>query len=336
VGALLKLHHSVADGLAAVAIMGSLFDFEADAAEPPPVSWSPAAIPGPWQLLSDNLSIKLSAVRRGLAALMHPVRQLRALRTLIVDGWRTLRQRRRAPATSINQLVKPGRRIRFLRIDLEAAREVAHSAGAKLNDVVLDLVAGGLRELLASRGEAVAGVELIGTVAVSLRRSSDAGDLGNQVGVIAVPLPISEGDSEHRLEMIAAATCEAKAEQHPSAIATAVGGLAATPLAQYLMTHQHWVNVFTSNLVGPPVPVYVLGAEILDVVPMIQVSGNVDLAFCAISYAGRLYLVVTADASAIPDIDVLMSGMGHAWRHLAPRASFQEVVGREPGKDTKV
>ncbi len=140
-----------------------------------------------------------------------------------------------------------------------------------------------------------------------------------------MPFPIGEGDSRRRLEMIASATRHAKAEQHPGAIATAVGGLAATPLAQYLLTHQHWVNLFTTDLVGPPVPVYVLGAEILDVVPIIQISGNVTLAFCAISYAGRLYLVVTADASATPDIDVLMAGINQAWRQLAPPPSPQEV-----------
>jgi hypothetical protein len=53
----------------------------------------------------------------------------------------------------------------------------------------------------------------------------------------------------------------------------------------------------------------------------------VSLAFCAISYAGRLYLVVTADASANPDIDVLMAGMEKAWRQLAPPpASLQKVA----------
>ncbi len=326
VGALLKLHHSVADGMAAVAIMGSLFDFEAGAAAPPPESWSPAAIPGPGELLSDNLSTKLWAVRRGLAAATHPARPLRAFRTFIVDGSRTLRQRRTAPTTSINRTVKPGRRIRFLRLDLATARDEAHSAGVKVNDLVLDVVAGGLRELLAARGETVAGVQLIGSVAVSLRQSSEARNLGNQVGLLTVPLPVGEGDSRRRLDMIARATHQAKAEQHPGAIPTAVGGLAATPIAQCLMAHQRWVNVFTTNLVGPPVPVYVVGAEILDVVPIIQVAGNVSLAFCAISYAGRLYLVVTADASAIPDIDVLMAGMEKAWLQLTPPASLQKVA----------
>jgi diacylglycerol O-acyltransferase len=326
IGALLKLHHSVADGMAAVAIMGSLFDLEADAAEPPPAAWTPAAIPGPWELLSDNLSTKLSAVRRGLISITHPVSRVRALRLFMVDAWRTLRLRRRAPTTSINQAVKPGRRIRFLRLDLVTARDEARLAGAKVNDVFLNLVAGGLRELLRARREAVSGVDLISTVAVSLRSSSEAMNLGNQVGILAVPLPVGEGDSRTRLEMIAGETRKAKAEQHPAAIPETVGGLAVTPVAQYLMAHQHWVNVFTTNLVGPPVPVYVLGAEILDVIPIVQVAGNVTLTFCAISYAGRLYLVVTADASGTPDIDILVAGMEQAWRQLARPAAVQQVV----------
>jgi diacylglycerol O-acyltransferase len=326
VGALLKLHHSVADGMAAVAIMGSLFDFEADSPEPLAEPWWPAAIPGSWELISDSFSTKLSALKSGLSTAAHPARQLRALRTFIVGASQALRQRRSAPMTSINQAVKPGRRIRFLRLELDAVRDRAHAADAKVNDVFLDLVAGGLRQLLRARGEEVAGGELIGTVAVSLRPSSEARELGNQVGLLTVPLPVGEGDSGRRLELIAAAARQAKAEQHAGAVPTAVGGLAATPIAQYLMAHQHWVNVFTTNLVGPPVPVYVVGAEILDVVPIIQVAGNVTLAFCAFSYAGRFYLVVTADATAVPDVDVLIAGMEHAWRQLAPPARLDMVA----------
>jgi diacylglycerol O-acyltransferase / wax synthase len=312
--------------MAAVAIMGSLFDLEPDAAEPPCEPRSPAAIPGSWELLSDSAAMKRLAVRQGLVAATRPARQLRALRAFVVAGSQALRQRRRAPATSINRVVKPGRRVRFLRLDLAAVRDQAHAADAKVNDVVLNLVAGGLRELLTARGEAVAGVELIGTVAVSLRSDSEARQFGNQVGLLTVPLPIGEGDSRRRLELTAASTREAKADQHPGAVPTAVGGLAATPVAQYLMTHQHWVNVFTTNLVGPPGPVYVVGAEIRDVVPIIQVVGNVTVAFCAFSYTGRLYLSVTADATAVPDIDEVMAGMEHASRQLAPPAARELVA----------
>lgn len=47
------------------------------------------------------------------------------------------------------------------------------------------------------------------------------------------------------------------------------------------MAHQHMINVFTTNVAGPPVPVYLLGARILNVIPIVQIAGNVALAFCA-------------------------------------------------------
>jgi diacylglycerol O-acyltransferase / wax synthase len=325
VGALLKLHHSVADGMAAVAIMGSLFDLEANAEDPAVQPWSPAPIPTSWELVSDSLRTKLAAADHALQALAHPARPLGSLRTFVSEGSRALHQRRRAPETSLNRAVRPGRRIRFFRLDLDKVSEVAHSAGARVNDVVLDVVAGGLRELSKARGEEVAGLELIATVAVSLRTSGEARELGNRVGLLTVPLPVGEADSHRRLDVIAAATRQAKAEQRASSVPTAVGGLAGTPIAQYLLDHQHFVNVFTTNLVGPPVPVYVVGAEILDVLPIIQVAGNVTLAFCAFSYSGRLYLVVTADASANPDVDVLIGRMEQAWRQLAPQEALADA-----------
>ena len=73
VGVLLKLHHSVADGMAAVTIIGSLFDLEADAPEPVPGQWAPEPIPGGWSLLAGNLSSKLQAAGRAAAMPAHPL-----------------------------------------------------------------------------------------------------------------------------------------------------------------------------------------------------------------------------------------------------------------------
>ncbi|HSJ36206.1 MAG TPA: WS/DGAT domain-containing protein [Acidimicrobiia bacterium] len=63
-------------------------------------------------------------------------------------------------------------------------------------------------------------------------------------------------------------------------------------------------------------PVYVLGSRILDIFPMIDLEGNVGLVLCAFSYAGRMSLVVTADATGFPDLDFLMVGMEREWQHL--------------------
>jgi diacylglycerol O-acyltransferase / wax synthase len=83
-------------------------------------------------------------------------------------------------------------------------------------------------------------------------------------------------------------------------------------------------------VVGPPVPMYAFGARILDILPIIQLVGNVGLTLCAFSYAGRVSLVVTADATAFPDLDVLMAGMEQDWDALHGRRVEQPVDVRPP------
>ena len=63
-------------------------------------------------------------------------------------------------------------------------------------------------------------------------------------------------------------------------------------------------------------PVYVLGARILDILPITRLFGNVGLTLCAFSYAGQIFLVVTADSAAFPDLDALMTGMEKDWQAL--------------------
>lgn len=330
VGILLKLHHAVADGPSGVAIMATLFDAGPDRGDPVAAAWTPEPIPGPWALLADNVSGKLRALGRGLAALAHPVRVLGVLRLVTVVVRRSMGEQG-APRTSLNGIVGPGRRVRSFRLDLAAMKDVAHAHGGKLNDLVLDLWSGGLRQLLLSRGEPVDGVELKVGQSVSLRPSSDADAIDNQAGSIVLPLPVGEADPGRRLDRIVATTRRTKAIQRPATIMNAMAAMAATPLGQYLNLHQRAVNVMATNVVGPPVPMFVLGAPILDIVPIIQLVGNIGLTVCAFSYAGRVSLVVTADKEGFPDVDELIRGMERDWQALsavraAPTETAPELV----------
>jgi WS/DGAT/MGAT family acyltransferase len=141
VGVLLKLHHSVADGMASVAIMGSLFDLQADASDPQTARWAPEPVPGQWSLVADNLSNKIRTVGRAVTMLAHPLRLVRGARGRIQVARQALGEV--APPTSLNQVVRSGRRIRFLRLDLGEIKEAAHAHGAKVNDLVLALWSGG-------------------------------------------------------------------------------------------------------------------------------------------------------------------------------------------------
>jgi WS/DGAT/MGAT family acyltransferase len=321
VGVLLKLHHAVADGLAAVAIMGSLFDIEPDAPEPDTVPWTPKPIPGFWPLLVDNFSSKVQTARRAIAALSHPRRLLRQVRAFAVMTRRYF-EKKAAPASSLNQPVGPGRLIRCLRLDVATMREAAHVRGAKINDVVLTLWAGGIRRLLKHRREPVAGVELISGMPVSLRSDKT---IDNQVGTMVLGLPLWQEDPSDRVALIAARTRTAKAEQQPAAIMGYMAGLAATPIGKYYTTHQQASNVTVTNVMGPSVPVYVLGARILEILPIIELVGNIGLTLCAFSYSGEMFMVVTADATAFPDLEVLMEGMEQDWHTLTGRRTTAAV-----------
>jgi WS/DGAT/MGAT family acyltransferase len=327
VAALLKLHHAMADGQAVVEIMGSLFDPAPDAPDPAPAPWTPRPVPGRWSLLTDNLFVGMRALGRRAAVLAHPGRVLQGFR-LFFQVVRKTAGMQGAAATSLNRPVGAGRRIGFLRLDLAAAKEAAHLHGGKVNDVVLALWAGGLRALLASRDEPVAGVNLTVGVMLSTRSVSDA-SIGNQVGTVVLPLPVGDADVGTRLGRIVATTREAKDRPRSAAIMGVLAGLASTAAGRHFMVRQRATNVLASNVAGPPVPMFVLGAPILDILPILDLSANLGLSVCAFSYTGRLYLVVTADAGGFPDLDVLIRGMERDWDALAGNRSG------DPPFDTK-
>jgi WS/DGAT/MGAT family acyltransferase len=306
---LLKLHHSVADGMAAVAIMGSLFDLQPDTPDPAPERWIPEPVPGAWLLIADNLSNK---IRTLLDSLEWPIR---------CDSSEARLRIRVARDASEKPMPAPLNRASVRTaspacLDLGAVKQAAHAHDAKVNDVVLDLWTGGLRQLMLHHGEPTAGIELITDIPVALRRGSDARTVGNQLGFIDLPLPVREPDVQRRLGLIVATTSRAKAEQHKVAMARFLAAASAIPLAKFLTAHQHSVNVRVSNVAGPPVPVYMLGARVLEILPIMRLFGNVGLTLCAFSYAGQISLVVTADAGAFPDLDVLMGGMEREWHTL--------------------
>ncbi|HEU5370367.1 MAG TPA: wax ester/triacylglycerol synthase domain-containing protein [Ktedonobacterales bacterium] len=318
IAVVLKLHHAIADGLAAVQIMMTLFDFTPAAPDPPAVPWAPLPLPSRRALLSDNLLAKAGAFAGALAALRHP----RRLTNDVSDLRRTITMSSQAPKTSFNRPVPGGssNQVRVLHADLEPARVAAHAVGAKVNDVVLDIAAGGLRDLLLSRGEQVTGLHLFAMVLVTLRSPAEARALGNQAGFIIVPLPVGEPDDQHRLRLIGAATQRAKAGQHPAYFqALGTFSVVSAKVAPALMAHQRFMNLIATNVPGPPVPLYLLGARILDFIPLLSgfLGGNVTVCFCALSYAGKLNLTVIADAMAVPDVDRVLRGMERTWQALA-------------------
>jgi len=147
VAVIMGMHHVVADGLAAMRLVTSLLGAP-DQAESAPSSPS-TAVPAPgWcELVRDNVRTRLATIS-GLGTAGSP-------RWAISEQWQILTRSRRSSRSLLNAPVGPRRLLAVLRIGLAQAKLVAHREGCKVNDVILDLAAGGLRALLHSRGEPV-------------------------------------------------------------------------------------------------------------------------------------------------------------------------------------
>src|SRR4029434_7610068 len=100
---------------------------------------------------------------------------------------------------------------------LDRTKQLAHLHQATVNDVVLAAVAGGLRQLLAGRGEDVRGLVQRAMVTISTHDEAPGEARGNKPGWMMVPLPLGEPAPVRRLELIAAETAARKHKARPEA-----------------------------------------------------------------------------------------------------------------------
>ena len=316
VGLVLKLHHSLADGLAAVQIAGVLLDGTIDAPSPTPPPWQPRPAPLGSALLADNLAGRSAGLAAALARLRHPRKLAAQARVLAGAAQMATGGRRRSPHSPLRRPVGGRRRLALVRAQLAEVKAVAHAHGATVNDLLLAAVTGGLRELLLARGTPADGLILYASVPVALRAGADTAALGNQVGLMVVPLPVGEPDSAQRLQHITRATTERKHRPERLASLRPAGSLTILRALNRYSRHQHIVDLFVTNVPGPQRPLYLLGARLLEAFPVVQVAGNVPLSVAALSYAGQLNIGIQSDPDGLPDLDVFIDGLCRSLEEL--------------------
>src|SRR5215218_10013018 len=226
----------------------------------------------------------------------------------------------RAPRTSLNRPIGAERRLAVVRGRLEVAKQVTNAHQAKVNDVVLAAVAGGLRQLLATRGEDVQDLVLRVMVPVSLHHEPPGSARGNQGSVMLVPLALGEPDPVRRLELVAAETAGRKNRTRPQT-GSGILGVAAVQRAWHrFLARQRTINLVVTNVPGPPVPLYLAGARLLELFPVAAIMGNITLAVAVFSYDGQLNLTAIADRDTCPDVEVFAQGVRGALDELARSA----------------
>jgi diacylglycerol O-acyltransferase / wax synthase len=304
-----KTHHAMVDGVGSVGAVELLLDNVAGGAHPDePVDAPPGGGGGPLALLDMGL-------RRGLSAARHPDRLGEALSDLAAMGDVILRDEvRPAPSSSINVPIGTRRRYRLVRAELDDVKEIKRRLGGTVNDVVLAVVAGGLRELLLKRGDEMPAAGLRAMVPVNLRGAAERFTLGNHVSSLFVHLPVAEPDSGRRYLLIEAEASELKTggQAAGGAELVALAGLA-PPVLHALLARSAFAtrlfNITVTNVPGPQRPLRAFGARMTEILPLVPLAADHAVGVAVVSYRGRIFFGLNGDERSTSDLDVFAAGI---------------------------
>jgi diacylglycerol O-acyltransferase len=333
-----KTHHSLIDGMAGVDILGLLLDVTPTPREVPPPErpWQPRPLPGDVELVADGVRDALRApvglAQRALGALRTPGDTLARARETVEGlgevAWATLNA---APATPLNVPIGPHRRVRELPFALDDFKAIKHEYGGTVNDVVLAVVSGALRRWLRTRGVRTEGLELRALVPVSVRTDSEQYRFGNRIAAMRGPLPVYAADPVERLRIVSQAMRGLK-DSKQALGAEAIAGIQnfAPPtllaMASRLNFSTRLFNLIVTNVPGPQFPLYLLGRELEELVPIAFLPEHHALAIAIMSYNGKIEFGLLGDFDAMPDLDAFASYLEDAVEELRSPTRVRETV----------
>jgi diacylglycerol O-acyltransferase len=302
-----KVHHSGVDGVTGANLMSQLCTTEPDAPPPDPV----AGVGG-----GSDLEIAVSGAIKYATRPLKLINMLPSTVSTVVDTVKrarsglTMAAPFAAPKTRFNAKVTGHRNVAFAQLDLEDIKTVKNHFGVKVNDVVLALVAGVLRTFLLDNDELPENT-LVAMVPVSVHDKSDRPGR-NQVSGMFANLGTNIEDPGERLKTIADANSVAK--QHSAAIgatllqdwsqfaAPAVFGVAMRVYARSILTTLPVHNLVVSNVPGPQVPLYFLGAKVNAMYPLGPIFHGSGLNITVMSLNGSLDVGLISCPELLPDL----------------------------------
>lgn len=325
-----KMHHAGVDGVSGANLITQLCSIEPDA--PPLEADEPTEATGSGSVVDIAVG--------GLAEMAtRPLKFARAVTSSVplLPAWVTRAQRGEAmpapftaPRTSFNGTITGHRSIAWAQLDLDQVKTVKNAFDVKVNDVVLAMVASALRMYLEDRGE-LPDSSLVAMVPVSVHGKSDRPGTNKVSGMFA-ELRTDIEDPVERLRAIADTNAVSKVHND------ALGATLLQDWAQFSgptmfgaamrlygtlgLADRHPVihNLVVSNVPGPPVPLYFLGARINAMFPLGPVFHGAGLNVTVVSREGKLDAGLIACSELAPDLWSLADAFGEALDELVAAA----------------
>jgi WS/DGAT/MGAT family acyltransferase len=331
-----KVHHCMIDGVAGVDLMTLLMSTSPDAEIPDAPPFVPRPEPSGFELLRGEIGrrvrLPLEAARdlRNFAAEARDARReiLSRLRAMAETVGTTLRP---ASSTPLNRPVGPHRHFDWATMEIDEIKLLRRKVGGSLNDLVLTIAAGAVRRFLQQRQVDPARLDFRVLAPVSVRTEEQGGKLGNRVSAWIVPLPVGEADPLEQLKAISRSTTELKSSKQ------AVGAEVLTQVAEWTpatllslgarnATRLLPFNLVVTNVPGPQVPLYLLGARMEQIYPYVPLADNLGLGIALFSYDGTLAWGFNADYELVPDLDQFVQAIRASFQALREAAGVAAAV----------
>jgi diacylglycerol O-acyltransferase len=322
-----KTHHCMIDGVGGIQIAQTLFSATPEYTIPEPQRYIPRQAPSSYEIRRDEW----------LRVAELPMQTVRGLRNFIRSTEnvpREIRDRARAIVemaslkvvptsdTPLNGPVGPHRVLDWLVLSLADIKAVRHKLECSVNDVVLAIVTGAVRDFLIERQVQPNALEFRVASPVNVRSQEEHGTVGNRVSSWIVPLPIREPDPLRQVARIRATTRKLK-KSHQAAVVEMVETLHEWIPMDIQLLSTGTQNMYVTNVPGPQFPLYLLGAQLLEVFVQAPLIENLGLNVGALSYNGKLCWGLTADYDRVPDVSQFAALIRSSFERLAEAAEVR-------------
>ena len=330
-GIVMKLHHAVSDGVGLVKMTGSLMEQERDAphpaakrSAPEPSSQTHSTSPTVDALrhqmgtgLRRTGDVATALGRSAMDFAKDPVATSRGIADTAASIARSMR-----PVSEPMSPIMGGRSmsVRFdaLQIEIAALKKAGALAGGTLNDAYVAAVLGGLSRY--HRHHGVDLDELRMTMPINVRAAGDKGKTaGNLFAPARFAVPLAIEDPVERMAKVHALVQAQRAEPayaRLGGISAVLYGLGPSIFTRLSGSMLKAIDFVTSNVPGPPFPVYSAGSLVERNIPFGPLGGA-GLNMTLFGYDGMAEIGINTDRAAVPDGDVLTGYLRESFDEFA-------------------
>jgi WS/DGAT/MGAT family acyltransferase len=327
-----KLHHCMIDGMSGMDISRILSSTSPDFAPGRPSPWRARRAPTRQELERELQRAQLTAPLRMLKDLIERDRaelageiahRIKGIGETFAGTAGVKRTR-----TPLNGRNGPHRAIDWMTVPLERVRAMSQAFDCTVNDVVLTIVTGAFREYLLQADFVPGSAPFRATVPVSIWGERHKGEIGNQIAVWMVELPLGRSTPRAQLRAIRETTDKLKHSDRALGVKTLESVLSLAPGLVSLAVRNAAgpSNTLITNIPGPQVPLYQMGAKQLAAYPIVPLLEEMGIGIGVMSYNGLTCWGITADKNIVAEVGVFTRALARSLAAVQKAAGAPATV----------